>query len=232
MKTSLGLIQNDGTIKSFSQELRLSNDVAGRFRWVIGGNYENSHVDQFIENEFTDSSTHEGLNLAFRYTPSHVTYTSLQDMQNYALFANAEFDLLSTLTVKAGARYTEAKRDAQICSADTSNDPKGTGAFFYDILIGGAFGPYVPGDCYTVNDQAVAINGVTPGAPGEFTGKLNENNVSWRVGLDWKPKPGFLFYGNIAKGYKAGSFPSVSASSFCQYFSVKEESVLSVEGGF
>jgi len=55
--------------------------------------------------------------------------------------------------------------------------------------------------------------------------------VSWRVGLDWKPQPGFLIYGNIAKGYKAGSFPAVSATVFTAFFPVTQESVISYEAG-
>jgi outer membrane receptor protein involved in Fe transport len=72
---------------------------------------------------------------------------------------------------------------------------------------------------------------VASGAPGEFIGSLNEDNVSWRVGLDWKVIPGTLLYTNVAKGFKAGSFPTLSAFEFSQYRAVTQESVLAYEAG-
>ena len=38
---------------------------------------------------------------------------------------------------------------------------------------------------------------------------MRQRPVSWRVGTDFKPTDRILLYGNIAKGYKAGSFPTV-----------------------
>src|SRR3546814_18466616 len=36
----LDVNRNDGSIKSFNQELRLANDARSSFRWVVGANYE------------------------------------------------------------------------------------------------------------------------------------------------------------------------------------------------
>jgi outer membrane receptor protein involved in Fe transport len=72
---------------------------------------------------------------------------------------------------------------------------------------------------------------VAPGAPGQFAGDLDQRNVSWRGGVDWKPAEGLLVYANVAKGFKAGSFPTLSGSAFVQYLPVREESVLSYETG-
>lgn len=43
---SLDLVKNDGTIKSFAQEARLSNNDTFGLRWVLGANYERSHVKE------------------------------------------------------------------------------------------------------------------------------------------------------------------------------------------
>ena len=40
-----------------------------------------------------------------------------------------------------------------------------------------------------------------------------------------------LFYANVSKGYKSGSFPTLSASSYVQFTPVKQESVLAYEVG-
>ena len=45
-------------------------------------------------------------------------------------------------------------------------------------------------------------------------------------------RPNVLLYANIAKGYKAGSFPLVSGATLAQYVAVTQESLLSYEAGF
>ena len=68
--------------------------------------------------------------------------------------------------------------------------------------------------------------------PGEFNARLDENNVSWRVGADFRANDRSLLYFNVAKGYKAGSFGAIAASTSRQYEPVRQESVLDYEGGF
>jgi outer membrane receptor protein involved in Fe transport len=222
---SLDIVLNLGKIHSFSQELRLSNGGNHPFRWVLGSNYEHSTVDQQIQVDCNDSST-----APLFFPACGPNYTSNQKMTNYAFFGNAEYDITRMLTIKGGVRYTESRRHADLCTRDIQDTPD-VGDFFYDILLGGAFGAYRRGDCYVINDQGTTINGVAPGAPGPYAASLNEHNVSWRVGVDFKPQPGLLIYGNVSKGYKAGSFPAVSASTFTQFLPVKQESVQAYEGG-
>jgi outer membrane receptor protein involved in Fe transport len=153
-------------------------------------------------------------------------------MTNAAGFGNLEFDASDAITLKAGARYTDSKTTAAICNQDLSGNPTDVGPFFYNILLGGRLGPYQPQDCFAINDQGKTIGGVAPGDPGRYQATLDEHNVSWRTGIDWKASPGMLYYANIAKGYKAGGFPTVSASTFAQYLPVHQESVVSYEAGF
>src|SRR3546814_4303569 len=72
-------------------------------------------------------------------------YTSDQKMTNYAFFGNIEYDVVEAITLKAGTRYTKSKRDAVLCTRDIAATPD-VGAFFHNILLGGALGPYVRGD--------------------------------------------------------------------------------------
>ena len=222
---SLDLITDQGKIDSFAQEVRLANGDGYAFRWVAGGNYEHSKVDQLLEVSCPDSST-----APLFFPDCGVNYYANQKMTNYAFFGNFEYDLSPTFTLKAGARYTKSKRDAELCSRDVSSTSD-VGNFFYNILLGGAFGAYPSGTCYVINDQPGTINGVAPFAPGIYKDKLNEDNISWRFGVDWKPQPDLLLYANIAKGYKAGSFPAVSATVFTAFLPVTQESVVSYEAG-
>jgi outer membrane receptor protein involved in Fe transport len=56
--------------------------------------------------------------------------------------------------------------------------------------------------------------------------------VSWRGGIDYKPSGNLLLYANVAKGYKAGSYPGHAAIDYISYLPVKQESLLDVEAGF
>src|SRR3546814_603574 len=56
--------------------------------------------------------------------------------------------------------------------------------------------------------------------------------LSWKVGVDFKPVAGSLFYANVTKGYKAGSFPTITAPTVSAYRPVVQESVITYEAGF
>jgi outer membrane receptor protein involved in Fe transport len=221
---SLDLVLDQGDINSVAQELRLANGGGSAFRWVAGSNYEHSRVNQTIQVNCNDSST-----APLFFPVCDPNYYALEKMTNYAFFGNAEYDVAPTVTLKAGTRYTKSTRDSENCVRDFA--PGNVGGFFYNVLLGGAQGPYPLGSCYPINNEATTVNGVLPGHSGPYAATLDESNVSWRAGIDWKPQPDFLVYGNVAKGYKAGSFPTVSATVFSAFSAVKQESVISYEAG-
>jgi outer membrane receptor protein involved in Fe transport len=89
---------------------------------------------------------------------------------------------------------------------------------------GGTPGVSVPGQCATL--------GPPPNfAPSLVQNTLNQSNVPWRVGIDWTPFAHNLFYFTLSKGYKAGSSPSLGATTYTQLTPVTQESVLAYEVG-
>ena len=199
----------NGFIRTFNQELRLANDSRATFRWLVGANYEKSTTfeDQLLT-YFDTSNSKASLNYI-----QESAVTNRQDIKNYAAFGNLEYDLTRQLTLKAAARYTNSTIDSSICSFTT---PTGR----VDTLLGAGLN----GTCFTF-----AAN-FTNGPP--ITGKLKEHNVSWRVGLDYKVNNDILLYANASRGYKAGSFPSLSVASYQGLLPVTQESVTAFEGGF
>ncbi|OAO00798.1 hypothetical protein A8B75_18030 [Sphingomonadales bacterium EhC05] len=222
------IVQGDGTIKSFGQELRLANNDSGPFRWVVGANYEDSNT---FEDQILNYQESSNFNAANAFINSS-GITNDQSIENYALFANGEFEVSDQLTFKAGARYTESTNNADICSYAAGD---GNVAVLFNIL-GGLLGsaPFTPiagtnnpagtNNCYTLNANLV---------PGDrFVRQLKEDNISWRVGLDFKANDDILLYTNISRGYKAGSYPSLAAATFTALAPVTQESVTAFEGGF
>jgi iron complex outermembrane recepter protein len=199
----------DGFIQTFNQELRLANASASKFRWLLGANYEDSTTFENQSLRYFDNSSHNpGLNWI-----NQSGVTNRQDIKNYAGFGNLEYDVSEQLTVKAAARYTSSKIDSSICSYTS---PTGR----VETLLG--FG--TNGTCFTFS--RTGPNGLP------ITGQLKEHNVSFRVGADYKVNSDVLLYANISRGYKAGSFPSLSVASFTGLLPVTQESVMAYEAGF
>jgi len=214
------LQKNDGFIKSFNQELRLSNDPRSQIRWMIGANYEKSKTldDQGLR--YFDNTSYDPTLYYINYSGAR----NLQKIENWAVFGNLEFDVTEQLTLKASARYTDTSNKNAMCSYTIEN---GNVNKFFNLIGQAAdipFTPIDPSGCYTLNYD---------GIPGEvFRGNLKEDNVSWRVGLDYKVNPDVLLYANVSRGYKAGSFPTLAAAGYVALEPVTQESVTAYEGGF
>lgn len=234
-----------GKITSFNQELRLANDPTSAFRWVLGGNYEKSktYEDQMIR-YFSDSQYSAGF-LYIHATGDRVR----QSIRNAAVFANAEFEVTPQLTFKAGGRYTDSKNDAINSSYSLPNGNVDNLINFLASLSGLPFTPLGPdATAFTLNTtvppgsipKGVTINSPQasggplglgiPGIP--FDATLKEHNFSWRAGLDYKVNRDVLLYGNVSRGYKAGTFPSIAAASIITELPVTQESVTAYELGF
>ena len=207
-------------IRSFNQELRIANQGSGPFRWVLGANYEKSRTFEDQGLTFANGSSSAPGTLFINTTGSEV----LQRIRNYAFFANGEYEVASALTLKLGGRYTNSRNRAELCSKGNGD---GLVSTLFNIIGGFSGNPFTPigvDGCYVLNAR---------GVPGDrILDTLSENNFSWRAGLDYKPSKDTLFYANVSRGYKAGSFPTLASADFRAYRPVVQESVLSYEAGF
>lgn len=227
-----------GDIETLFQELRFANNPSNPFRFVIGANYERDKVFQEVNIDYANSSATLGFGTLFGFPLSVDTITNNQKMRTYAFFGNAEYDIAENLTLKAGIRYTDARDKASICQSDPQA-PYNIGnvlKFFGSLYSGQPFEPYVPGECVAINVDSespanAAVDYLPYGATGGYFDTLREDNISWRVGADYKASPDILLYANVSKGYKAGSFPSITGSTLNQYVPARQESVLAYEGG-
>ena len=216
-----------GHIDTVYQELRLSGKIFGQGAWIVGGNYEN---DDVLERDVT-TLDQSSVALTFGIPIVGSDLYAQSHRYSYAGFVHGEYPILHNLTLNGGVRYTQT--NISDASAELDN---GNGAlslltqYVQNLLITGSAltGPGInagPG-------AAVSLGPGPTYAPGIFRGNLDENNVSWRVGLDWKLQPGILVYGNISQGYKAGGFPNLAATQQSQYTPVTQEGLLAYEAGF
>jgi outer membrane receptor protein involved in Fe transport len=82
-----------------------------------------------------------------------------------------------------------------------------------------------PGGCGTTGPAPDYLPGIT-------YEHLNEDNVSWRAGVNWKVTPRILAYFNASQGWKSGGFPTIATASYAQLVPAKQEGLLAYEGGF
>lgn len=212
-----------GSIKSFTQELRLANSGANDLRWTIGANYEHSNVYESVVLHYSSPNGRSTLADAFALD-GNMYYTD-QKMRNYAAFGNAELDITSATTIKGGLRYTKADRFLEACSVNTDDNGGGLGE-----LIGG-ISSAITGQNVVIPLGACALLDKDTFLPGVFYDKLKEDNLSWRVGVDFRPTSSLLLYLNFAKGYKAGSFPTLGPVTTGSFAAVVQEELLDYEAG-
>ena len=226
------IYMDDGRIRNMFQELRLANNQDPTLRWTVGANFERDAVQENNEIDYHDGTSH--------YTPSlpaHLGSTtpggwgyaggnSYQTQTTYAGFGNGEYTL-NQVTLKAGVRYTESHRYSRNCSYTPVEDgnPSPNLSFFSEFtsFLSGQSVFLTNGDCITLSNQTFL--------PHAVFGRLNEHNLSWQTGIDWKPTETLLIYGNTAKGYKTGSFPNITAATDTCLTPVKQESVFTYELG-
>jgi iron complex outermembrane receptor protein len=207
-------VRQEGVIRSFSQEVRFEG-AYDRLKWVVGADFED---DQTREEQFTkiDGSNSQAPNPNGSGTFIHFDGINLINNENVtdvAGFGNIDYSLTKSLNIQGGVRYTSEQRSFNGCLAD------GGGPLGFRIALDPAA---PPGSCLTFGPT---------GKPGLYRTSFDQDNVSWRASLNWKPIRDTLLYVTVTKGYKSGSFPTVPAVSFVQLQPVTQEALLAYEGG-
>jgi outer membrane receptor protein involved in Fe transport len=222
------LIGDRGHINSLNQEVRLTGDF-DQLKFILGANYSRDKVFQQNEYLYKDSSAYYGFTGAnfFGYTVPRLWAGNRdnQSIRSFAVFGNLDYSINHLITLHGGLRYTKDKRSYVGCTTDGGD---GTVSGLYNILYPLLFGhPYniQPGAC---TSATITANDAVPGLS-HF--KLNEDNVSWRAGVDFQVTPTTLLYANASRGYKSGSFPAINVIAASQLEGVKQESVLVYEAG-
>jgi outer membrane receptor protein involved in Fe transport len=210
-----------GKINSFYQELRLAG-TTGPARWIVGANYSHDRAreSQILNTDF--NSINEIIPGLPKLLKSGV-FTE-QVVKSYAGYANLEYDLTSRLTAQGGIRYTRNIRNFEGCGYDAD----GTTYLSFNVLTTLFTGappttPIAPGGCLTLSPTF---------QPALVTDRLSQDNISWRGGLTYTFDNRAIVYANVSRGWKAGGFPTVPASSFTGFLPATQESLIAYEAGF
>lgn len=234
----------DGSIESFSQELRLEG-AADRVRWLAGIYYAN---DQLLDSNRTllGQNANVGLIRATTvpllgssynsggYTETQATqaFRTFQDRaeikaDSWSAYTSADWTLTDTLSLTTGLRYTRDKQDYNGCSRDVNGNMlpsiNVTSRFLFNTFYGLLADPIEQGDCITFDQDT--------GEFGEVVSHLDEDNLPWRLALNWQYNVDTLMYASVTEGFKSGVTPVNAANLAVQNSSVDQEQVLAYEVG-
>ena len=196
------VIVGDDHFTKTSQELRVASPQDERFRVVAGLFYQRQ--THLIKQDY------QVANLATNASVNGYPGTLWLTLQNridtdYAVFGEASFDLLPTVTVTAGGRgyiFDNTLAGFNGFGLPSAVGGPGVGRCFRDAA-GNLLPPTVEGGpCPNIGTQLLTASGsktntIVPAiASGQgFTHKLN---------ITWKPSKDLLFYGTWSRGFRPG----------------------------
>jgi outer membrane receptor protein involved in Fe transport len=236
--------KTNGRIKSFAEDFHLegSTDTSN---WLVGVYYAK---DKILDSNRTMLGQNANVGL-IRYngalllaTPFNSGgYTALQMSQAFrtyedignitaktaSVFANYDTRLGADFKLTLGLRYSRDKQDYDGCSRDFNGNMLPNVNVVNRYLYFTAYGTIAPqivqGGCNTFDPTTKTF--------GQVTSSLDENNLAWRVGLDWTPVENVLWFASISKGAKAGSTPINAANISTQNAPAKQELLTAYEVG-
>jgi iron complex outermembrane receptor protein len=215
------VIDQNGKISSYFQELRLAGQQQ-RLDWLVGVNYAHDDIKDQPLQIFRDvdlSHLFEAID-PLAYADAN-QLTNHVRVDTYAAFGRLEYRLSDRLMAEGALRYNIDRRVFDNCVIVPSDHF----ARFWNFFRADAEPLTRVGDC-SILDPA---NGMRP--VDNVHSALNEDSLSWRIGLNWTARPGLFGYANVSKGYKAGTVPVLATSTVTQLTPIPQESVVAYEVG-
>jgi iron complex outermembrane recepter protein len=192
------------TVNQFSQEFRLASHDTGAFGWLAGLYYGRESTHATVQYHFFD-----GYDLGYFALPNGTSLYGFDEYNNFdqikdsrAVFLNATYEVVPTVTLRAGARYTHDRVSVNnLYALEGGLLPPGSvgtgpnsGTTEWTQTIGALPATY--------SEYSTSL-----AAPGPTTSRSEDNNnVSVRAGIDWKASNNMLVYLNFSEGYRGAAF--------------------------
>ncbi|MFA7440834.1 MAG: TonB-dependent receptor [Sphingomonadaceae bacterium] len=203
-----------GRTKQITQDLRLTSDFNGDFDFILGGYFSNEKIHNSTDtNFFTDIDVNGDGNIDAAdcidgggFISCNILNRFNQKKTSLAVYSDATYDFLETFTLRAGLRYTHDRGKLRDFIAQT---------------------------------RAVDLTPIWNNIPGSDTDlfattsrDFKNDNVSGRIGIDYKPVDKVLLYANYSRGYRSAAFSGQAFFSPGELTVAKPEKLEALEGGF
>lgn len=180
--------------KTWNHEFRVNNDrserlffQAGYFRFSEDNDLNTDFFNVAMTGPFAPGGFLAGAPNADQSNRSGIRFDYNVKTESQAVFGQIEFDITDKLEISLGGRYTWDEKTR------TGNSTILLPALVFP-LCGNGFP--APGTC-------PPFPLVTPG-----NGKLNDEQPTWHVGMNYRPTGDTLIYAKYDRGYKTGGFNS------------------------
>lgn len=232
-----------GEIESSAEELHFEGKT-DKGSWLVGGYIahdelldsnrtllgQNANVGtvRFFGSTLLASPFNSGGYTALQMSHAFRTYQDIGEIETdtWSLFANVDHQLSTDLKLTLGVRYSQDKQDFAGCSRDFNGNMLPNVNVVNRALFFAAYGltaPISQGQCNTFDPVKKAF--------GQVTSTLDEDNLAWRVALDWKASEDVLLFGSISRGAKAGVTPINAANISTQDAPATQELLTAYEVG-
>jgi iron complex outermembrane recepter protein len=233
-----------GTIESLAEDLHIEGGDDD-MHWLVGGYYAN---DDIVDGNRTLLGQNANVTLirtvgqpllatpfnccGYTSTDLSQAFRSYEDIghietRTWSVFANGDWRFNERLKLNAGLRYTEDEQKYRGCSRDFNGNMlpnvNVVNRALYLQTYGVFAAPISQGQCNTFDPAT--------GTFGEVRSKLDENNLAWRVSLDWNLADQSLMFLSASRGAKAGTTPINAANLARQNAPVKQELLTAYELG-
>lgn len=168
----------------FSQELQLAGTALGdRLSYLLGGYYFRENAEQVLALCFAPINSPA----AAPFAPCNTwTQGNAQKTRSYAVFGQARFELVDSLSVTLGGRYTWDKKDI-ISNQVFDFRPAGT--------------PFNP----TPGAPPPGLQIVAPIVT-DLADSVDFEKFTPKVGVEYQPNSDLLIFASYSKGFRAGGF--------------------------
>jgi len=191
--TSLYDASRNSKREQFQQEFRVASQYDGPFNWVGGTALYRDDVDFIV---FGNLGFFGPLAATNFYDDKYEVQETTQDRTTWAVYADGSFDVNDKLTLSAGLRYTEDKKDFERYNLGTAANPVSN-----IISLDQFAGPFV-----------------NP-LPESAFGNVQKESETWdavtyRLVADYKINDDIMVYASFATGFVAGGFSETCGSEF------------------
>ncbi len=212
------------TAKTFSQEVQLLSSGTGPFEYVAGLFYYNDRLGSlFINQQFPITVRSPASPTPVSRPQANGTYNyNKANLQSYAAYAQATYNITDQFSVTGGVRYTRDRKEFFNASANGrlplpvvgQPNPLTLINIGFGTPLDSVYGPR-PANCgATGATSAVVIDSAGRYVGANYCPAVFEQ-VTYKIGVDYKLSPSNLVYASVSSGFRSGGFNSgqVAASA-------------------